>query len=208
MGREIKVEAAMLRLFLMMALLVLPAMADDVTDWMDEARTAYLAGKHDEAMQHLDYAAQLIRQMKGEKLEAALPAAPAGWTRDEAQSAGGAGFMGGATQAQASYERQKEDATSTCSIQIATDNPMLGMMLTAFASPMMLSASGQKLIKVGSQKAALDYDAGEQRGTIQIVVAQKVLVTVEGSGLSEEELRAFAAAVGYDVIAKVVQQQP
>lgn len=198
----------MTRLILLLSLLVLPALADDVTDWIDEARAAYLAGKHDQAMQHLDYAAQLIRQLKGEKLVAALPAAPQGWTKEDRESAGGAGYLGGATQAQASYQRQQGEEFSTCSIQIATDNPMLGMMLTAFASPMMLSASGQKLIKVGSQKGALDFNADDHSGTIQVVVGQKVLVTVEGSGLTEEELRAFAASVGYDVIEKVIQQQP
>lgn len=198
----------MLRLLLLVSLLCAPAMADDVTDWMDEARAAYVAGKSDEAMQHLDTAAQLIRQQKGAKLEAALPAAPEGWTRQESGSSGGSSYLGGGTAATASYERQVGETFSSCSVNIATDNPMLGMMMTAFASPMILSASGQKLIKVGSQKASLEYDAGDKNGTIQVVVAQKVLVTVEGNGVSEEELRAFAAMVGYDVIEKVAQQQP
>lgn len=198
----------MVRLLILVALLCAPAMADDVTDWIDEARAAYVAGKSDEAMQHLDTAAQLMRQQKGVKLEAALPAPPDGWTRQEAGSSGGSSYLGGGTAATASYERQVGEESSSCTVNIATDNPMLGMMMTAFASPMILSASGQKLIKVGAQKASLEYDADDKDGTIQVVVAQKVLVTVEGNGVTEEELRAFAALVGYDVIEKVALQQP
>lgn len=198
----------MLRLALFALLLLQPVLADDVTDWIDEARKAYLAGQADEAVQNLDYAAQLIRQKKGEKLEAALPDAPAGWRKtDSGSAAAGAAYFGGTTGANASYERQEGESYSTCSIAIATDNPMMSMLLASFASPMMLTASGQKLIKVGSNKASLEYEEDEKSGTVQVVVGQKVLVSVSGSGLSEEELRAFAAAVKYDVIEKVLQSQ-
>jgi hypothetical protein len=195
-------------LALLVLLLWKPLMADDVTDWIDEARKAWLAGKADEAVQNLDYASQLIRQQKGERLEQALPQPVDGWRKtDSGSSAAGAAFFGGATGANASYERQVGDEFSSCSISIATDNPMMGMLLASFASPMMLSASGQKLIKVGENKASLDYDEADKSGTIQIVVGQKVLVSVQGNGVSVDELKSFAAAVKYDVINKVLQDQ-
>jgi hypothetical protein len=195
-------------LALFMLLLVRPLMADDVTDWIDEGRKAWLAGKGDEAIQHLETASQMIRQAKGERLEQALPEAPAGWTRTDAgSSALGGAYFGGMTGANASYERQQGDDLQTVSISIATDSPMMSMLLMSFANPMMLSASGQKLVKVGDQKASMEYDEADKSGTLHIVVEQKVLVTVEGSAVSADELKAFAGAVKVDVIRKVLAGQ-
>jgi len=177
--------------------------ADDVTDWIEEGLKAYRAGDLPEAAQNLEYAAQLIRQQKGDKLSEALPAGPSGWTRTEVGgTAAGTAMFGGGTGASATYERQSRSGEewSTVTITIATDNPMLGAMLGMFANPMLLSSQGRRLVKVGGEKASLEFDAEERSGELSIVVAQKVLVTVSGSGLSEEELRAFAEAVDFDLI--------
>jgi len=107
----------------------------------------------------------------------------------------GSAYFGGVTGANASYERQQGEEFHSCNISIATDSPMMSMLLMSFANPMMLSASGQKLVKVGDQKASME------------VVEQKVLVTVDGSGLSADELKAFAATVKVDVIRKVLAGQ-
>ena len=198
----------MLRLALLTLLLLRPVGADDVTDWIDEARKAYLDGKGDLAVQNLDYASQLIRQNKGEKLEAALPEPLAGWkTTDSGSSAAGAAMLGGATAASASYEKSEGEVYASCGISITTDSPMMSALMMSFSNPMLMGASGQKLIKVGPNKASMDYDAENQSGTINIVVAQKVLVSVNGSGISEADLRAYAAAVKVDVIEKVLQSQ-
>lgn len=198
----------MLKLGLLLILLLKPVWADDVTDWIDEARKSYLAGKAEEAVQSLDYASQLIRQQKGERLEQALPEALAGWKKtDSGSSAAGASVFGGATAANASFERQEGENYSSCSVSIATDNPMMGMLLASFSNPMLMTGSGKKLIKVGSQKASMEYDEEGKSGTINVVVAQKVLVTIEGSGLSADDLKAYAAAVKFDVIEKVLQDK-
>lgn len=199
----------MLKLGLLLILLLKPVWADDVTDSIDEARKAWVAGKAEEAMQSLDYASQLIRQKKGERLELALPEALAGWKKtDSGSSAAGSSLFGGATAANASFERQQGEEYSSCSVSIATDNPMMGMLLASFSNPMLMSGSGKKLIKVGGQKASIEYDEADKSGNINVVVAQQVLVTVQGSGLSAEELKAYADAVKYDVIEKVLQGQP
>jgi hypothetical protein len=175
--------------------------ADDITDWIEDGLRAYRAGNMPEAIESLEVAAQMIRQLKGDEFSEALPEAPAGWTRTEAGgNAVGAALFGGATGANASYERSQGEEWSQVEIGIAADNPMLGAMLGALGNPMLMSGQGRKVIKIGGEKASLEYDAPGRSGEITVVVAQKVLVTVSGSGLSEEELRAFAAAVDYDRI--------
>lgn len=172
--------------------------ADDVTDWIEDGLQAYKAGNYPGAVESLEYAATMIRQLKGDELSGALPAAPAGWTRTEAGgSAAGAAMFGGGTGASASYERQQGDEWSSVNINVATDNPMLGAMLGAFANPMLMSGQGRRLVKIGGEKASLEFDEEGRSGEITLVIDQKVLVTVSGDGVAEAELREFATAIDY-----------
>lgn len=192
-----------MRLFtgcLLSLLFCLSLPADDVTDWIDDGLKAYKAGNSQEAIQSLEYAAQLIRQQKGEKLVGLFPDAPAGWRKlDGETTAMGGAMLGGGTNASISYERD-DDSGDSIEISVTTDNPMIGMMSAAFSSPMMMSSSGQKMIKLKGRKAALDYDAGDRSGDINLVIADRVLVSVNGYGVTEEELRDFASGIDLDAI--------
>jgi len=170
-------------------------LADDVMDWINDGVEAYKKKDYSEAVTNFEYAAQLIRQMKGERMTAALPEALSGWkkTKSEAAAAGAAMFGGGSS-ASASYE--KGDAS--CEISITSDNPMLSSILMMFSNPMLISGSGKKLIKVGGQKASLEYDGNH--GEITVVVDKKVLVQITGDSIREEDLRAYAKAIDYDLI--------
>jgi hypothetical protein len=178
------------------------AFADDVTDWIEDGLQAYRDGRNQDAISSLDYASQLIRQQKGAALEELFPAAPAGWTRGESSSvAVGSALMGGGTGASASYERENGEEGGL-EISIATDNPMIGMMAMALSNPSMMAASGQKMIKLGSRKAMLEFDANDLAGTVTLLAGDAVLVTIDGYAISEDELRRFAALPDYDAIEK------
>lgn len=189
--------------WLVALLILLPGLvtqADDVTDWIEDGLAAYKAGNRQEAIQSLDYASQLIRQLKGEQLETLFPEAPAGWKKEDSNSQSVAtAYMGGGTSAGASY-RRIDDSGDSIDISITTDNPMIGMLSAAFASPMMMSASGQKLIKLKGHKATLEYEASSREGDINLLIGGKVLVNISGYGVSEEELRDFASRVDFDAI--------
>ena len=61
------------------------AQADDVTDQIDEALKAYRSHDPQTAIAALDAAANLLRQSRADGLKKLLPAAPPGWTADEAE---------------------------------------------------------------------------------------------------------------------------
>src|ERR1700738_1824162 len=63
------------------------ALADDVTDALDQARKAYQAGDFAAAKQSADLASQLIGQKNAEGFAALLPAALAGRTAGRAETA-------------------------------------------------------------------------------------------------------------------------
>ncbi len=173
-------------------------LADDVMDWVNDGIEAYKKKDYTEAVTNFEYAAQLIRQMKGEEMTAALPEALSGWERLSTDSAAaGAAMFGGGTSASANYAK----GSASCDITITTDNPMLSSILMMFTNPMILSSSGKKLIKIEGEKASLEYNDGY--GEITVVVAKRVLVQVTGNDITEEDLRAYAAAIDYALIEKL-----
>ena len=187
-------------LLLVLASMVPAAHADDVMDWVNDGIEAYKNKDFSEAITNFEYAAQLIRQMKGEALTDVMPDALPGWKKVESEGTGmGAAMFGGATGANARYEK----GDSWCEIDLTTDNPMLASISMMFSNPMMLTASGQKLIKINGEKFAIDYDDGDRSGEITGAVADKVLAQIRGGNISEDDLRAYAKGVDYDKIEEI-----
>jgi hypothetical protein len=174
------------------------AHADDVTDSINEGLEYYQQGEHGSAVESLNYAVQLIQQMKGEGLEAFLPEPLAGWTAEPttSQGAGGAMMGGGVT---AGREYYKD--SSSVDIQIISDSPMLQGMMMMFANPMLAAADGGKLEKINGEKAMVKYDAGSREGEIKVAVAKRFFVLIDGNDVSKEDLKAYAQKIDYKKLA-------
>ncbi|MDZ7832534.1 MAG: hypothetical protein U5L07_12345 [Desulfobacterales bacterium] len=169
--------------------------ADDITDSIKEALDYYKEGAYTDAVGSLNYASQLIQQKKGEELESMLPEPLDGWTaRDASSQAVGAAMMGGGLSAERSYS--KED--STVDIKIITDSPIMQGMMMMFSNPMLAASDGGKMQKIGRQKAIVKYDTQNKSGDINVVVANRFLVTIEGRDVSEADLKAYAKAIDYN----------
>lgn len=163
----------MKRLFLSAVLAAIPVMAtaDDVTDTLQSAITAYEAGDVQYALEEIAFAQQLLQAMKTEGLVAFLPEAPEGWTREvNTEMNAGMAMLGGGAGAEAEYS----NGTDSFTVTLMVDNPMVGAMAGMFANPMIMAASG-KIIRVGREKF-LDQD-GELTG----LVNKRVLVQANGA---------------------------
>lgn len=168
--------------------------ADEVEDAVKEGLQSYQDGDFSSAAGSLEYAAQLIRQKKGGELESLLPEPLPGWTAENTSSqAMGASLFGGGVTAERSYS--KDD--SSASVQLVTDSPMLQGVLMMLTNPAVATADGGRLKKINGQKAVIKYDQDSASGEIQIVVANKFLVTVEGSNISQEDLMAYAEGIDF-----------
>jgi hypothetical protein len=66
--------------------LAAPALADDITEAMDQAIKAYKSGDLGTVKQSLDLASQLIGQKNAESFAALLPNPLPGWKADKAQT--------------------------------------------------------------------------------------------------------------------------
>jgi hypothetical protein len=176
-----------------------PVFADEVTDSITQGLDQYKKGSYAEAMTSLNFAAQKIGQIKADGLKVLIPKPLAGWTADEVVSqAAGTAMFGGGLSAEGRYHKgDKGDIT----LKIVTDSPLLQSMMMLISNPMFATSSGGKLEKIKNQTAIVKYEAQGKRGDINVVVAGKVLVTVEGNEVTQDELMAYAKAVDYEKIA-------
>lgn len=180
--------------------LALPVRADEVSDNLKTAAAAYEAGNYSEALQAVDYAGQLIRQKKSEAVAALLPAGPSGWQAEEAQTeAAAAALMGGMVTAKRTYTK----GDSSVTIQIQSDSPLLQTYGMMFSNPALLAGSGAKLETIKGQRVAVTYRASDKAGDIKAVVDNRYVVTVEGNGVTKEELVSFIVALDPSRLAKL-----
>ena len=178
---------------LSLACFLAPIHGEEVLETIAEAQEYYQAQDYPEAISSLEYAAQLIRQQRGEQLENYLPQPLAGWTAKKASSqAVGGAVLGGAVTAERTYVKD----TSSVKISMVTDSPMMQAVMMMF-NPMIATASGSKLKRIGGEKVLIEYDEENLRGEIKAVAAKRVLVTISGTKVSKEDLEAHAAAIPF-----------
>ena len=171
-----------------------PALAaDEVIEAIDQARKAYQGGDLAGAKQSLDLASQLIGQKNADAFGKLLPAPLAGWKAEEVQttSVGNVGF--GASTASRSYANAKGDSVE---VQITGDSAMVMQFATVLNNPAIAGAMG-KLVRVGSQRAVQ-----AQNGDIHLVINNKYLVMVSGSGNANDKM-AYAQAVDVVKLSKM-----
>ena len=179
----------------LLACAILPAVAaDDVLDAIDQARKDYQSGKLGEAKQSLDLASQLIGQKNAEGFVALLPAPLAGWKAEKPETASlGAAAFGGASTATRRYTNDKNQDVE---VQITGDSALLAPMLAYFSNPQFAGAMG-KIVRIGNQRAIITAE-----GDVNMVVANKFLVTVQGSAPADAKM-AYAQAVNLDKLSKM-----
>jgi hypothetical protein len=178
--------------FMIAAAPLLSARADDVTDQINEAVTAY--GKKDlpTAIAGLETALNLVRQMRADAYSALLPPVPAGWTADapDAMSAGVA-IAGGGTGASRKYHK----GSDTVTVSILADSPMLQAM-SMLASSGIAAMGGMKTEIVNGRRTLYMKDDG----AFTSFAGDRVMVRVEGKGLPEDRLKQFLTAVDFAAV--------
>jgi hypothetical protein len=171
--------------------------ADEVTDTIKEALAAYEKGDTVQATEDLSYALELIKQQKGNRLKSFLPEPLSGWKAGEVEiQSVGAAMMGGGTTLHRDYH--KGDAE--IAIEIVTDSPLIQSMSMMFSNPMF--AAG-KLKRIHRQKAIIEYDAAQHAGKLTMMVDNRILITIEGRNISENDLIAYAEAIDIEGMKKL-----
>ncbi|WP_424940663.1 hypothetical protein [Aliiroseovarius sp. S253] len=159
------------------------AHADEVTDTLQSALSAYEEGDLSYALEELEFAKQLMQAMKTADLAKFLPEAPDGWTREVSNEvASGMAIFGGGSGSEATYSNDNDSFTIT----IMADNPMVGAL-----SGMMANASlmGMKLERVGRLKYL------NQDGELSGIVDGRILI--QASGADVEMMKTVLAEIDH-----------
>lgn len=172
---------------------------DDVLTTIDQAVKQYKTGDFAGAASNLDYASQLVRQKKSERMKELLPEPLAGWQAKpaSAQTLGTAVFGGGVT-----VSRDYNKANSSVGVEIVSDSPVLQSVMMMLNNPMFAGASGGTLTTIKGQRSIFKYDEKGRSGEINIVVANRFMVTVKGHNVDKEDLKSYAAAIDFLALAK------
>lgn len=165
----------MKRMILSAVLTALPlaAMADEVTDALAAAQTAYAAGDLNGAAAQITTASKAVLALQAAKLAGFLPEAPVGWTREvDASAAEGMALMGVAgNTVQARYDDAQGNGFT---LTLTADSPMVAQMAGILSNPQMMAVMG-KVVKVAGQ------DMLEQDGALSAMVGGRVLVQAQGA---------------------------
>jgi hypothetical protein len=175
-----------------LGLAALPASADEFTEVIDAALSAYEDGDVSVAIEELDYALKLLREQKAAGLADLLPEARPGWTRtlDEDLSGQGGAAMamfGGGTAAAATYAGPGGELTLT----LMADSPMISGMAAMFSG--VSSMGGGRTIRIRREQF------GVTDGEVQGVVDGRVLVSVTGDA-SLEDKQAYIESLDFEAI--------
>ncbi len=195
-------EKTVLRIVLLLALVLYtqPLRAEDnVLSTIREAMRQYQSGDYTGAASNLDYAAQLVRQQKSERMKELLPEPPPGWQGGEASAqALGAAILGGGITVSRDYKK----GASTMSVEIVSDSPVLQSVLMMINNPMFAGAGGGKLEALKGQRAIIKYEKSKKGGELYVVVASRFVVTIKGRQVAKEEMLALAEMIDYRVLEK------
>jgi hypothetical protein len=177
-----------------LALAAMPALAaDDILDAIEAARKAYQAGDMAGAKQSLDLASQLVGQKNAENFAALLPAALPGWKAEKVEATSVGVTVFGVTSASRRYAGPDGRDVQ---VRITGDSALVLHFARLFMNPTIAGAMG-KLISIGDQRALQTSE-----GSINMVVADKFLVTVEGSADVDAKLT-YAKAVDIARLSKM-----
>lgn len=173
-------------------------LADDVSDAISAALESYKAGDTSSALTSLDLASLKLRSMKSESIAKLMPEALEGWTVVETnKESHAASAYGGMVLAGKSYEKTGSDL----SIVVMTDSPLVQSTAMMFANPMMVKLSGDKMLDINGQKAILHLIGGT--GSIHILLESRILITVDGNNVKQEELEKYASGINFDELIKL-----
>jgi hypothetical protein len=164
-----------------------PAFADDVTDQINQALSAYSRKDLPTAILGLQSALDLMRQSRADTYGALLPNPPPGWTGEKVETVSlGVAMAGGGTGATRKYTRGNETVT----VSILADSPMLQAM-SALAGSGLAGIGGMQTRIVNGRRTIFVKDDA----SYTMIVADHILLRVEGRGQTEETLKQFLTGV-------------
>jgi len=171
------------------------ARADDVTEQIKEALSAYGRKDLPTAIAGLEAALSMLRQNRADAYGALLPRPPPGWAADDVETVSlGVAIAGGGTGASRTYHKGDD----TITVSILADSPLLQAM-SALASSGIAAMGGVRTQIINGRRTIYMKDDG----AYMTIVGDRLLIRVEGRGQPEDRLKQFLTAVDFAAVERV-----
>lgn len=188
--------------------LAAPALfADEVSDAIGRAQTAYLGDNYKEASYELQSALTAVNMKLIDQLTGAMPDPPEGWTADEPEGIDASSIAAGIFATLVVERTYHAPGDLSIDLTIAANSPMLMSLKMFISNPSMAAMSGETGMKGVS---ACGYDAIEhfEEGTYEmyIMAGDVTLISITGSeAASAEHIRTLANATDCATIVGIVE---
>ena len=146
-----------------------PEGPDEVETALEAALEAYREGDFEMATEEVQYAQQLMLQLKTERLAGFLPEPLDGWERQDGETGGMPGL--GGMMASATYVGPDGNRVE---VQLMSDNQMVASMMMMFNNAAMIGQMGE-LMRVGRQKVIRTKE-----DELQAMLDNNVLISISG----------------------------
>lgn len=158
------------------------AHADDFSETLKTAKEAYDEGDLAGAQEELNYARQLLGQMRAKALQGFLPEALPGWERNVAKDSrsggGGLAIMGGGVTASAKYKAT--EGRDRLTISLIADSPMLQGMGMLFSNAAMAGSGQGEMKRIKRQKVLV-----KANGDLTTLIDKRLMVEIKGRAPAE-----------------------
>lgn len=180
--------------------LAMPAGADEITAQLDRARAEYDSGALRKAVRTLQSAVAGIHEQINRDLVKLLPEPWEGWQADEPQVRS-TGMVTMLTGTNLSRRYSRTDGAEV-EISITADSLLMPMMRMMLSNPMLLRMDPDtKLYTYAGQHGVIKHGEDSDRWEISLLMADKILVKVDGRGLEDKAgVVAYLEVLDFDAI--------
>lgn len=169
-------------LFVLLVLWSAQTQADDVEPLLDSARAAIQSQDYAGARMDLQDALQKVERLQVQALIPTFPMPLPGWKAEKPPEATQSGGVAGI-----SIEQTASQGEANVKSTLTLDNPMVGMMAGMLNSPMITGQPGVERVRIGRENAVLTWRDSEHSGDVSFLLGGRVLLKVEGTGLTDKQ---------------------
>jgi len=172
----------------------------DAGDVIKSGLAAYEKGQLATATQQLTYALQLVNQKYGDLIAKQMPTPLKGWKAGKVRLETSAMMLGGGISATQEFSKGKGEVE----IQVLKDSPLLQSLMMVMNNPMMMGMDGGRMQQIHGYNALIKYKDRQRRGELSLIVENRFLILMKSKQASEDELLAYAEAINFSGLKKLL----
>lgn len=180
----------------------------DVPALFASAKASYDAKHYGKALGDLVLVAGEVGRLRVDVLKTKVPAAPAGWTAEEAEGNAGMGWLalGGMSQVRRRYVKA-EDTNASVQVEVYADAATMVAPFQMMLGNAAFMGNAMKVVTIKGRKALLQMQPEQKSGSLTVLLnTANSMLKLDGSGIAKADLDALAGAFDLDALEKAIAE--